>query len=468
MKNYKRMRTNDVEVGGRIWYNRRRTRSRHPLTQRLFGLLPILCMYSSSCNGFSIDSLKRNLFSKKPTAAARQPLPTHYYATTKTSNSTLLISNTLLLLDPKDRNQKLLSDENKQMKNIFLSPAKDTTLWNNWEDDWDQQHQDLLHQQEASNTVAPSTARLLLLSAAALYGTNFAAVKYLVDEIPVGVFGTLRFGLAALATLPWLWPTKNNDNAWSATLAGLEVGVWTSIGYVAQAVGLETTLASTSAFVCSLAVVVVPILDFLVHGKPLERKEQLYGIVMACIGVALLELGDTTAVGFTSGDALSLVQPFAFGIGFMRMERAMRLFPTEARRMTAGQLLAVFFTSATFMAVHPDRDFNLSTDLLPLLHDPMIWAGLVWTGIVTTGLTVYMETVALQTLSAAETTLIFSTEPLWGSVAAAFMLGESFGPKAMFGGGLIVTACLISNLSVGEIREFITARTDKKQQDTDT
>jgi hypothetical protein len=89
-------------------------------------------------------------------------------------------------------------------------------------------------------------ARLLLLGAAALYGTNFSFVKLLGDIMPVGISSTLRFGLAALATAPWLIPTKNDNKAAviGATLGGLEVGMWNSIGYVAQAVGLETTDAS--------------------------------------------------------------------------------------------------------------------------------------------------------------------------------------------------------------------------------
>ena len=144
-------------------------------------------------------------------------------------------------------------------------------------------------------------ARLLLLGAAALYGTNFSIIKVLGDTMPVGISATLRFGLAALATLPWLlappkdgsslWDSLNTENVvekesssttssaiaanpstatstrsaisppwhnnwWDsvkslastttvgAALAGFEVGMWNSVGYLAQAVGLETTDAS--------------------------------------------------------------------------------------------------------------------------------------------------------------------------------------------------------------------------------
>jgi drug/metabolite transporter (DMT)-like permease len=51
-------------------------------------------------------------------------------------------------------------------------------------------------------------------------------------------------------------------------------------------------------------------------------------------------------------------------------------------------------------------------------------AAILWTGIVTTALTAFGENMAMQSLSAAESTVIFSTEPLWGTAFAAVVLGE--------------------------------------------
>ena len=78
--------------------------------------------------------------------------------------------------------------------------------------------------------------------------------------------------------------------------------------------------------------------------------------------------------------------------------------------------------------------------------DPTILGALFWTGVVTTALTIYMETVALKTLSAAETTLIFSTEPLWGTAFASVVMGETLGMNAVFGAIMILSGCVVSNL----------------------
>lgn len=297
-------------------------------------------------------------------------------------------------------------------------------------------------------------ARLLLLGAAALYGTNFALVKMLGDAIPVGINSSLRFGLAALCTCPFLFKDMQKEGALQASWLGFEVGLLNSIGYVSQAVGLETTPASESAFICSLAVVVVSLLDFLT-GKVLLAR-QWVGVVFAVLGVGFLELGsDLSFQSMTGGDALSLVQPFAFGLGFWKMEEAMQQYSDQAPRMTAAQLLAVFLVSVVYALVTMNFDTMLSSPWMEWSSDPRLMLSLLWTGMVTTALSIYMENLALETLSASETTLIFTTEPLWGTAFSVFVMGEQFGLNCLVGAGLIVIACIYSNLGLDGLLSLI-------------
>jgi drug/metabolite transporter (DMT)-like permease len=73
---------------------------------------------------------------------------------------------------------------------------------------------------------------------------------------------------------------------------------------------------------------------------------------------------------------------------------------------------------------------------------------LFWTGVVTTAFTIWMETLALKTLSAAETTLIFSTEPLFGTAFAAIVANECFGKEAAIGAAFIIGGCLVSGIDL--------------------
>jgi drug/metabolite transporter (DMT)-like permease len=125
------------------------------------------------------------------------------------------------------------------------------------------------------------------------------------------------------------------------------------------------------------------------------------------------------------------------------MEHAMRLYPEHVNRSTAAQLLSLFVVSASIMYFSGIPE---TVQLLEWAQNPMVLVALFWTGCITTALTVHMENVALKTLTAAETTLIFSTEPLWGALCASAIIGEHLGISTVIGGALILGGCIFSNL----------------------
>jgi drug/metabolite transporter (DMT)-like permease len=242
------------------------------------------------------------------------------------------------------------------------------------------------------------------------------------------------------------------------------LGTWDAIGYIAQAYGLKTTSASKSAFLGSLAVVMVPILDFLA-GKSLSRQ-QFIGALLAVVGVGFLEFEGATATSMlqafslTAGDICSMIQPVAFGIGFWRMERVMHKYPDEACRGTAAQLLAVFLGSAAYMGIVGVTDPSSippREQLIGWVTDPYKLGTIFWTGVITTALTMYLETVALKTLSAAETTLLMSTEPVWGSAFATICLGEHLTMSSGIGGAIILFGCLYSNSGLSGLLQLLPA-----------
>jgi hypothetical protein len=79
-------------------------------------------------------------------------------------------------------------------------------------------------------------ARAILLLVAIVWGTNFATVKYLETlcfhppcNHPPSEFAFARFGVAGLASLPFLIGQPSED-----FLAGLECGIWIAVGYFTQ------------------------------------------------------------------------------------------------------------------------------------------------------------------------------------------------------------------------------------------
>lgn len=132
----------------------------------------------------------------------------------------------------------------------------------------------------------------------------------------------------------------------------------------------------------------------------------------------------------------------------------MHAYPNQAMRSTAAQLLAIFFASFLYCGVTNFSDLTNWDQMLTWITTPQILLSLFWTGVITTALTVYMETVALETLSAAETTLIFSTEPLFGAACATVVMNEQLGLDAGIGAFLILSGCLFANLGIDGIKSF--------------
>lgn len=213
-----------------------------------------------------------------------------------------------------------------------------------------------------------------------------------------------------------------------------------------------------------MACLTVPILDYIWGKKLLQR--QVIGAILAAVGVFALEMGGERTTSITNGDWESLVQPIVFGLGFWRLEAAMEKYPTEAGRLASAQLVTVFLVSLVYYLACPDNLLpflgELSSDMgdvcnvmptgdkiISWLLDPQIVGMFVWTGIVTTAFTIYMETLALKTLSAVETTLIFSTEPLFGAAFAAIVANEVFGLPDAIGAAFIILGCVVSGMDVG-------------------
>lgn len=340
-------------------------------------------------------------------------------------------------------------------------------------------------------------ARGLLLVVAILWGTNFASVKYLETlcfhppcNHPPSEAALARFGIAALAAAPFVIKQRMD-----IVLAGLECGVWVALGYFAQAIALSTISSGQCAFICSLTVVVVPLLSAVFLGKKIQPVHLISGIA-AVIGVGVLEgmvdfnellhiqpaVADATTVissnidgitassttlsstaltangsigwftqfannlGVKEGDLIALGQPLGFGISFMRIEHYVEKFKdTKNRVMTiaAAECIAVGLLSLLWVLY----DYHGMLPNFEYMIEPHRIGAIAWTGIMTTGVAIYLEGFALQVLTATDAALTFASEPVWATLFGAWLLHESMNTNSYIGGAFILGACVLSATS---------------------
>jgi len=311
-----------------------------------------------------------------------------------------------------------------------------------------------------------TAARLSLALVAAAYGSNYACVK-LMDEW-VGTpaqAALLRFAVAsaiAIPTLGYFAHTRKDLVSWPVARDGLSIGLCFGAGYIVQALALQTSSASLQAFLLSLSVIVCPLLDQLIGGKPQPARVWMAALI-AVLGVGCLECGNLAAATLSQGDIIGLLQALFFGSGFWLCEKAIDRHRTVEHDMalpvalTSWNLVAVLAFASVWLAVESSGGYGTASvsgiDQLhalidtvaaaPLDHLSLIGA-LLWTGIVTTAGCSFAEAGALGEISSADATVVFATEPLWGAFFAWAMIGEELGPSTVVGGLLMVLACVIS------------------------
>ncbi|PXF47124.1 putative transporter [Gracilariopsis chorda] len=294
----------------------------------------------------------------------------------------------------------------------------------------------------ATPTLASLAPRALLLLVAAIWGTNFPVVKHVqATGLPPSLCACARFTLASLATLPFVQDIRTYPRHF--LLDACTIGTFVFAGYFTQALSLSGphAHASTSAFCCALAVIVVPILQrsnislFTATRKQQPLQTVLIPALLALTGVSILEAANGLPFGIN--DIFALLQAVAFASGFALNERATEKYPHHVAALSAVQL-AVIAALSSLWALTDAGSIAISTTLTDL----ELSACTAYTGFITTALAVWLQNVALKRVRATEMAVLLSTEPLWAAMFAAIMCGEKMGASAVIGAAFILSACI--------------------------
>ena len=251
---------------------------------------------------------------------------------------------------------------------------------------------------------------ILMLAVAVLWGSNFPAVKAIMEGgLSPAAAAALRFSFAAIALSPLL---RKGPLPRELVLGGFECGCWIALGYIAQALALQDAPASIVAFLASLQVVFVPLV-LTAFGQPATQR-LLVAALLCVSGVGFLELGASSADAMGGGGAslqaqfLALLQPVGFGTSYLRIEALMRRFPDCSLQLSALQLISNAAVSIAWLA--GGTVLAGATVDLGALSDPAVLGGLLWTALVSTALTVLLQTRALSKLPATDSSVIVATE----------------------------------------------------------
>jgi drug/metabolite transporter (DMT)-like permease len=275
-------------------------------------------------------------------------------------------------------------------------------------------------------------ADLSLLALTLLWGTTFLVVNRVLIGTTPGAFLTLRFVLAT-CVMGVVWLVRGDRRTPGLLRDGALIGGSMLVGFALQTEGLRLTTPARSAFLTSMSVLFVPVIERLIYRRRLPGAAWL-GAALAVVGLAILS-GATTDAGMRRGDLLTLGASIAFAQQILwTAERSARhrLVP-----LTTVELAIVTLGAAVLLLAEPAR----------CTASPAFILALLYTGIVMTSGAFLVQNWGQRYTTPTRAALIFALEPVFAALFSSWLGGERLGVSLLVGGALIVGGVVVSEVA---------------------
>jgi drug/metabolite transporter (DMT)-like permease len=276
-------------------------------------------------------------------------------------------------------------------------------------------------------------ARLALVLTTLLWGISFVLVQRAIRTVPVFHLLGGRFFLALVVLLPFALRTGGLAGLRRGFRPiGLAVGACLFIGFILQTYGLYWTTPARSAFLTGLAVLFVPLATWLM-GTGLPNLAQTAGTLLAAGGMWALLGPENGSSAFNRGDLLTLLGAVVFAFHLAFISRALPV--TGVLPLAFSQFTVMALLSAPSFAMQPVSAAELSGESL---------VAVAVVAIVCTVFAFSLQLYGQQRLSAIETGLLLTLEPVFATAFSVGIGAEPFTSGLLWGGTLILGGTLVA------------------------
>jgi len=275
-------------------------------------------------------------------------------------------------------------------------------------------------------------ASLTLLLVAFFWGVTFTIIKSALNSIDPFYFIGFRFLVASIlfALMIRNWKAIFNKRLFKDSLI---LGILSLICYVSQTIGLEYTKATNSAFITSFYVLFVPFMSYFLY-KERIRILAVSASVLAFGGLTLLMSGDLSQMNI--GDIITFLSALTYAGHIAYTGKVTH------RHSTLGlSFYQIIFVSLVSFTCVPLGSGKL------LINREVIFV-ILFTAIFCTTFAYFMQTKLQRIIKPTTTAVIFATEPLFATLAAAFINNEILLIHQYIGCLLIVIATIIAQLKI--------------------
>ena len=291
----------------------------------------------------------------------------------------------------------------------------------------------MLHTSSSHSSRTPLLSRqeLALIAVTMVWGGTFLVVHLAMQQSGPLFFVGLRFVTAGLIGL-LVFRKVMAGLTRTELVAGTAIGASIFLGYGLQTFGLQTISSSKSAFLTALYVPIVPLLQWLVMGKP-PRLMSWIGIGLAFTGLVLVAGPESGGMELNVGEMATMLSTLAIAAEVLLIGHFAG--KVDARRVTTVQLLAAGTMALLAMPVAGESvpDFSwiwLTAAVAMACASILIQLTMNW---------------AQKSLSPTRATVIYASEPVWAGIVGR-MAGDRLPGLAILGAVLIVGGVLVSEL----------------------
>jgi drug/metabolite transporter (DMT)-like permease len=284
---------------------------------------------------------------------------------------------------------------------------------------------------------------LEMIFAVVVWGCTFIATKIALQEVSPATIVWLRFamgvvilGIAVFARKQFALP-KKNEWLYFALLGFLGV----TLHQWLQATGLQTSKATTTAWIVATAPVFLALLGWFALREKIS-KIQITGILIATFGVLLIVskgniLHLFTGTEGTFGDFLILISSVNWAVYTILSRKELARHPAT-RMMFFVMLLGWVITNIWIFGFGPGL-----TEIKNLTLSG--WSAILILGIFGSGLAYIAYYDALQAIPASQIGVFFTIEPLVTALLASILISESITIISLLGGAIIILGVWLVN-----------------------
>lgn len=279
---------------------------------------------------------------------------------------------------------------------------------------------------------------LLLILGTAFWGISFSITKIGLEAGSLYVFLFYRLALGTII-LSICFSKYFKKTTFKSIIGGGMLALPLTFGIMLQTTGLKYLPASQCTFIAGICVILVPLIKWLLYKTVFSSKIWIASLI-ALMGLAIISISDGLTVN--KGTIYVILGTLGFSTYLIMVEK-------QKDQHEIITTIVPMFAVSTLISLGLAITDNAQNWLI---EDKNFWIAIVYCAVFSTAYMYAVSMISQKYLSAEKVAIIYLFEPVFGAIAAFFILDEPLTGKLLLGGTLIFTATMWSEINFSRKR----------------